>query len=148
MEQVSLTTEHEFNARDHAQYLAVMTIASLTMVVARVLKPSPDGIGTHEQLGLPACIFHKFTGIPCPSCGLTTSFAYFAHFDFKASFLTQPFGFLLAAATLSSIPLFAILMYRRIKWDRLLASLPSRAVTYWGLGLMLMGWIYKIIITR
>jgi hypothetical protein len=30
---------------------------------------------THRQLGLPECTFKGVTGKPCPSCGMTTSFA-------------------------------------------------------------------------
>lgn len=32
--------------------------------------------GTHQQLGLPPCSFLEATGVPCPSCGMTTSFSY------------------------------------------------------------------------
>ncbi|MBI3464511.1 MAG: DUF2752 domain-containing protein [Planctomycetes bacterium] len=44
--------------------------------VARWLEPDQRGYGTHEQFGLPPCAFRVLTGIPCPACGLTTSFAY------------------------------------------------------------------------
>src|SRR5437879_1484985 len=32
-------------------------------------------LATHRQLGLPECAFKVMTGKPCPSCGMTTSFA-------------------------------------------------------------------------
>ncbi len=38
-------------------------------------KGNPKTMGTHEQLGFPPCNFLIFTGKPCPSCGMTTSFA-------------------------------------------------------------------------
>src|ERR1017187_9355755 len=30
---------------------------------------------THKQLGLPECTFKQVTHLPCPSCGMTTSFS-------------------------------------------------------------------------
>jgi hypothetical protein len=140
--------DQEFTSRDRAQYFAVIALGSLTLMVARMLKPAAAGLGTHEQLGLPACIFHRLTGIPCPSCGLTTSFSHFAHFEFAASFLTQPFGFVLCAATAFSIPFFLIMVGRRVRWESLISSRSSRVLTYAGLAMMLGGWIYKIIITH
>ena len=47
-------------------------------LMARGLEPDPRGYGTHEQFGLPACTFLETSGLPCPSCGMTTSFAYLA----------------------------------------------------------------------
>jgi hypothetical protein len=43
--------------------------------VAAVLTPEPSGHGTHQQLGLPPCTFSVLFGRPCPSCGMTTSWA-------------------------------------------------------------------------
>ena len=45
------------------------------LVLASTLSPDPSGIGTHEQLGLPPCGIQFAFGIPCPSCGMTTSWA-------------------------------------------------------------------------
>src|SRR3954468_17308327 len=47
--------------------------------VALWLRPDVRGFGTHQQLGLAPCGFSAATGIPCPGCGLTTSFANMAH---------------------------------------------------------------------
>lgn len=44
-------------------------------VVAYRLEPDPRGFGTHQRLGLPPCTVRAVFGIPCPSCGMTTSFA-------------------------------------------------------------------------
>jgi hypothetical protein len=45
-------------------------------MTARILTPDPQGYGTHQQLGLPACGFWHVAGFPCPSCGMTTAWAH------------------------------------------------------------------------
>lgn len=56
------------------------------------LTPSPAGFGTHRQLGLPPCEFGAMTGIPCPGCGLTTSFAHTAHGHIVSGFASHLMG--------------------------------------------------------
>jgi hypothetical protein len=46
------------------------------LVTARMLEPSPSGLGTHRQLGLPPCDFLSAYGKRCPACGMTTSWSY------------------------------------------------------------------------
>lgn len=81
---------------------AALIVAGATgalLSTAWSLKPSNRGFGTHEALGLPPCSWPAQFGIPCPSCGMTTAFAYAAKGDLVASFMTQPLGCLLAVAT-------------------------------------------------
>jgi hypothetical protein len=67
------------------------------LVTAARLQPSRTGTDTHRGLGMPACEFMRRTGIPCPSCGMTTSFAWFVRGKLAASLYVQPTGTLLAA---------------------------------------------------
>lgn len=46
------------------------------LATAAYLTPNSSGRGTHQQLGLPPCTFAFFVGQPCPSCGMTTSWAH------------------------------------------------------------------------
>lgn len=46
---------------------------------------SPRNMATHTRLGLPPCNFVEMTGKPCPSCGMTTSFALLVRGDVGAS---------------------------------------------------------------
>jgi hypothetical protein len=60
--------------------------------------------GTHQQLGLPACNFKYLTGKPCPSCGMTTSFALLMRGDLWNSVQANFVGTLLALVLLAFIP--------------------------------------------
>jgi hypothetical protein len=58
-------------------WLAAAGIGLLGLLaIAAMLKPSPLGHGTHEQLGLPPCTFWVLFGRPCPTCGMTTAWAH------------------------------------------------------------------------
>lgn len=46
------------------------------LLIACFLSPSPSGYGTHQQLGLPPCTTMLLWEIPCPTCGMTTSWAW------------------------------------------------------------------------
>jgi hypothetical protein len=133
-----------YSRRDGAVYAATLLAAGAVLALARLLTPSPRGVGTHEQLGLPPCTFLRLTGIPCPSCGLTTSFAHAARLHFYEAFVTQPFGLLACAVTLLLIPAAALLLYRRVPLAR---AFPRRATSRWlgvVLALYLAAWVYKI----
>lgn len=49
---------------------------AVPLVLACRLKPDPAGHGTHQQLGLPPCTMLVLFGRPCPTCGMTTSWAH------------------------------------------------------------------------
>jgi len=116
------------------------------LVVAAGLKPSPNGLGTHRGMGLEGCTFLSTTGLPCPSCGMTTSFAWFARGNIVASAYVQPMGMLLAAACAAW---FWIALYTAITGRpvyRLIRYVPGR---YWimpVLGLAVLAWLWKMFI--
>lgn len=76
--------------------------------IAGWLKPDPRGMGTHEQLGLPPCTFYRVTGMPCPSCGMTTSFCQLVHGNLAKSLEANPVATLLAAAAMIGTPWLGI----------------------------------------
>jgi hypothetical protein len=92
--------------------LALLAVAAgLIAVFAVALRLNPyDRDGTplrmqaHTQLGLPPCTFYENTGLPCPSCGLTTSFALLMHGDVVNSLKANAVGTLLALFCLAVIP--------------------------------------------
>jgi hypothetical protein len=110
---------------------------------------APLGMGTHKQLGLPECNFLRLTGLPCPSCGMTTSFALLMHGDVPASLRANPVGTLLAVYLLAMIPWnLAGAMRGRWLWVRRLEPwllkavivFTTLAVVRWGLLLAVRRW--------
>jgi Protein of unknown function (DUF2752) len=82
--------------------LAAVGLAGL-LVLARILVPDPRGYGTHTQLGLRPCAFLTVTGRLCPTCGMTTSFAWIVRGKVVRSWQANPAGCLLAFLTLPLI---------------------------------------------
>jgi len=123
---------------------AVLTVALAAMLAAGMLRPDPRGMGTHEQLPLPACSFAANTGWPCPTCGLTTSLAAMAHGDVGLAFRSHPFGVavfvaVLAAALAGGVELLGA--------RPILPALRPRF--WWGpaaVGALLLGWAMKLAI--
>lgn len=77
--------------------------------VAAWLRPyaadgSPLRMETHRQMGLPPCTFKYYSGLPCPSCGMTTSFALLVHGDVVNSLRANAVGTVLALCGMLFVP--------------------------------------------
>lgn len=144
-------TAREQASRRHAvRWNAVAALLAVAVLsLSFILTPDPAGVGTHKKLGLPDCTMLRFTGIPCPFCGMTTSYTHFAHGDPVASFKTQPAGSLFFLLTIVGAVLFgrrAILRHRESP-DDLLRSMPGY-VWWLLLAIVLAAWIYKIVVIK
>lgn len=84
--------------------------------VSARLQPSPQGFGTHQQLGLPPCAFQSRFQVPCPSCGMTTSFAHFVRGQWRRALSSSVTGFCLALVCAVQIPWCWINLRRRSLW--------------------------------
>lgn len=135
-----------FSIKDRLIYLTIPVVSSAAILLGRMVTPSPDGVGTHQQLGLPACLMLTLTGIPCPSCGLTTSFSHAAHLDFSQAMHVQPFGLLIFIMMAASIPISILIMTRQKPFSHLLFSRSANLIMYGLLSLYIVSWIYKIIL--
>jgi len=82
----------------------VLSIAGSVLLgllgTAAWLTPSPQGMGTHQQLGLPPCTIVQWYHIRCPSCGMTTSWARLLRGQIVAAFAANAGGALLALTAL------------------------------------------------
>jgi hypothetical protein len=127
-------------------WLGVCGFCLWLLVTAARLSPSPTGMGTHTQLGLDECQFALRTGIPCPSCGMTTSFAWFVRGNFPASVYVQPMGFLLAVGTVVTFwaGLYVVATGRSVY--RLVSLGPSRYYVSLFMALAIAAWAWKIFI--
>jgi hypothetical protein len=116
-------------------------------VLAALLVPSPEGHGTHLQLGLGTCTFLAYTGVPCPMCGATTSFTLMAHLHVFEALINQPFatGLFLLAAFVFAVSLTE-LVDPRGRWGKLLYWLEPREtrLALLFLGAMGASWVYKM----
>jgi hypothetical protein len=79
--------------------LAAALGLGVLLIVARRLEPDPRGFGTHLRLGLWPCAIATLTGRPCPTCGMTTSFAWFTRGDLRQAWRANPAGCLLAVGS-------------------------------------------------
>lgn len=136
------SSEQIWKTRLGAGALAIAVTAIL--VVALVLTPSPSGMGTHMAMGLPPCGFLESTGLPCPTCGMTTAFSLMAHGRPLAAFRAQPAGALLFIVALGAMVAAwrAVWTGRlpRINWDWLGTGrgLATMGAVFFG------GWAWKI----
>lgn len=101
-------------------------------------------MGTHRQLHLPRCGFVSMTGFPCPSCGMTTAFAYTVRGQWGSAVHAQLVGFLLAVGVFLTGLLsgYTLLSGRRLSlnWYRIE---PTRLL-WWGSLLFVGAWGLKI----
>ncbi len=115
--------------------------------LARSLVPDPRGYGTHLQLGLRPCGFATVTGRLCPTCGMTTAFAWFSRGRVDRSWRANPAGCLFA---MSSIPVMVWLVACAVRGEPVgFASLtgPVMGLLLAGVAFSLMSWLIRLIVS-
>jgi hypothetical protein len=90
-------------------------------------------------------------GLPCPMCGMTTTFSLMAHLRPVEAFFNQPFGVVLFFATvvIALVALMEILFPKK-RWSAMIAWLIGREMTFLAaLSVGLFGsWLYKIALIK
>lgn len=115
------------------------------LAIALTLHPNPNGVGTHAGfVGLQPCRFLDRTGLPCPSCGMTTSFSWFVRGNVLASIYVQPMGFILAVLTCACLWVAFYVAITAKPAHRLLRLLPTHYYLFWILGLAVAAWGWKM----
>tara|TARA_B100001750_G_C15288900_1_gene486291 strand:- start:90 stop:527 length:438 start_codon:yes stop_codon:yes gene_type:complete len=92
--------------RRNALLIAIIAFGLLS--ISFWLTPSSSGLGTHHDLGLPQCGWIVAANLPCPTCGMTTAYAYTVRGKFISAFFAQPLGLVLALMT-AIIGVFAVI---------------------------------------
>lgn len=113
------------------------------LLVAGWLKPSSTGQGTHQQLGLPPCTFIMLFNVPCPTCGMTTSWSHFMRGDFVASWNANPGGLCLAILS-ASAGIWGFFVAIRGKYVRFLPSRIGWAIALVITAITLVDWAFRI----
>jgi hypothetical protein len=124
--------------------IAALVSSCAVLGIARWLTPSTAGYGTHTQLGLPPCNFLRLTHLPCPSCGMTTCFAWAVRLHFWNAFLANPFGILAFLGTVLTIPTALFLLWRGMSFRRITESVHFPKALYTATALYLVSWIFKM----
>lgn len=130
-----------------AERLGLVLLACVFFVLIAtsiVLRPDPSGIGTHQQLGLPACTSVQFLGMRCPACGMTTSWAWMARGRVDRAMESNIGGSMLFVVTGVSIPWLGWVVYRgrREAWEGwLFFALIGGGISI-GVALLSWGWTW------
>lgn len=127
--------------------ITILAASSAVLFVALRLKPSPTGIGTHQQLlqGTPPCTLVVLLGYPCPTCGMTTAFAHGVRGQWLRAFHAQPAGFLLFLGTIAAVGLSlgALVTGRTLRLNA--RRLTPVRIALIVVGFLAAGWAYKLV---
>ena len=113
------------------------------LATAGRLRPDPRGYGTHEQLGLKPCAFRALTGRPCPHCGMTTAFAWWARGRLDRAWRANPAGAVLAPTCLALIPWLLACAARGRPWGTRSLERPLMTVVVAAVALGLGAWTIR-----
>ncbi len=137
--------------------LSALTIPWLIVFfIATTIRPyhddgSPRLMGTHMQIGigdntLPDCNFKELAKLPCPSCGMTTSFCLLIRADIWNSMRANCAGTVLASFGLLFIPwALASAFLGRIVFIRSLETVIFRLAVIF-LALLFGRWVIVLIL--
>ena len=104
------------------------------------LESDARGHGTHEQLGMAPCAWPMRYGIPCPTCGVTTSATHLLQLRPLTAFATQPFGALLTLLGLVYVVTAVRYVWRGESLVARVADWPLGRLSLGAVALLLLSW--------
>ena len=124
----------------------VVAIGAATLLgLAAYLEPSPTGLGTHTQLAMPTCGWIVTMDLPCPTCGMTTAFAYAANGNLLRSAGAQPLGAVLALLTAMTLLVAGYVVVTGSVIGSAFAGLWSGRVAWILAVVATAAWAYKVL---
>lgn len=119
-------------------------LSSSVIFAGYSIEPSASGIGTHRQMGLPPCGWMASSGMPCPSCGMTTAVSYSVRGKIVSAFVTQPAGAFFGLGV-GIFGIFGIwMLITGSSFVRLHSLFYTSNIVWWTIALLVVSWIYKI----
>jgi hypothetical protein len=112
--------------------------------LAAALEPDPRGFGTHQRLGLPPCTFRLLCGIPCPGCGMTTSFSHLTRGHLEQAIEANAGGALLALVCAVQVPWC---WWSACRGRLVGVSQPTKTVLALAgvvIGVSFLNWVYQL----
>jgi hypothetical protein len=126
---------------------AILLLAfAAPLALALALRPNPAGQGTHTQLGIPPCGIYAATGIPCPSCGMTTAFAHAVRGQLFSALHVQPMGAVLALGCAAGVLVCGYALVWGLPLNRLGRWLFRPGFLIGMGGGVILAWVYKILL--
>jgi len=124
-----------------------LVFVSAVFTLGLHLRPSPDLMGTHQQLGFPPCSFRAIFGLPCPGCGGTTAVCYMLRGQPLMALKSSLFGTAVFLALLVTwlLSLAALVLRRPIAVN--IDGMDGVRLVGYTVSLMLVSWVVKIAYT-
>jgi hypothetical protein len=121
--------------------LAVIAVIVFLLYMSVALVPIHDGEALVGPVLLPPCGFRISTGVPCPTCYMTRSFALMARGRVLEAIFLQPMGAFLWLGGALLLPVLGWLLVRRtsmwpllerVRWRLVMLVLFLMTIGAWG----------------
>ncbi len=146
LDAVARRVNRQVNARWWQWPAFLVGLAVVTWVSALLVEPRPDEWSYlfGHRIG-DTCAWIQLTGQPCPSCGMTRSFAHAARLHLVRSWLYNPGGLTLFAWITAAGVVGAVRLVTRDprRWSPSPAAMMAWILS-WAFGLYLLPWMLRL----